>query len=588
MQVTRLFDTLYYQAEHFPKEDAIVAKEDGGWRKYSTPTIIGIVNQLSLGLLQLGFTKGDKIGIVSHNRPEWLFADIALSQLGIISVPMYPNATAADYRFIIEDADVKLIFLENREILHKIHEATQGLDVMQNLYTFDDLEEAEHWSKIKALGENQDATTLASHRETIQEDELATLIYTSGTTGRPKGVMLSHKNIISNTLSVAAAFKLANNQYRALSFLPLCHIFERTASNVYFFIGISIYFAESMDTIVQDMNEVRPHLFSTVPRLLEKVYDKIMTKGYELKGVKRNIFFWAMKLAQRYEIRESQPFWYGLQLQIADKLVFSKWRAALGGNIKFIVSGAAALQPRLTQIFWAAGIRVTEAYGMTETSPGISFTLNNPNDARIGCVGPLLQGVRVKIAEDGEILVKGDNVMMGYYNRPEQSRDVFDEEGWFRTGDIGEMVEERFLKITDRKKEIFKTSGGKYIAPQVLENTFKESMFIEYIMVVGEGEKFPAAFIVPSFEYLEKWCTSHDIPYTGDEEMIQNEKILNRFDSERVKYNKGFARYEQIKKFKLLHLPWTIDSGELTPTLKLRRKVILEKYKQQLAEFYRE
>ncbi|HNP18397.1 MAG TPA: long-chain fatty acid--CoA ligase [Fulvivirga sp.] len=586
MEINRLFDVINYQLQNHPLEDSLANKINNNWKKYATQEVIAIVNSLSTGLLKNGINKGDKIGIISFNRPEWIFADLAISQIGCISIPMYPNSTAEDYAFIINDAEVKLVFYGDQEILAKLQKITTDVQLPFDSYSFDKLKDEKNWEQLLADKDQIDFEKLSELNDGIKTEDLATIIYTSGTTGKPKGVMLSHKNILSNADAVRSIFPSDADGKRALSFLPLCHIFARTAYYAYSQMGISIYYAESMDTIGENLKEVKPHFFATVPRLLEKVYDKIVAKGYELSGIKKALFFWALKLGDQYEPNRKYGFFYNLQLTLANKIIFNKWREALGGNIRFIISGAAALQPRLARVFWAAQIKILEAYGLTETSPGVSFTREEPKNVRIGCVGPLLPGVSVKIADDGEILVKGPNVMMGYYKRPDATAEVMDAEGWFHTGDIGKMEEGIYLKITDRKKEMFKTSGGKYIAPQVLENKFKESTFIEQIMVVGEGEKFPAALVVPAIDAIKEWCDKKGIKFSSDKDLIENEQVLEKFEKERVKINENFAHYEQIKKFKILLAPWTIEGGELTPTLKLKRKKVLSNYEQEIKELY--
>ncbi|MEQ8243145.1 long-chain fatty acid--CoA ligase [Fulvivirga sp.] len=587
MEMTRLFECLDFQIQNGSIEDAFAAKHDGQWKKYSTQQVKDIVNSLSSGLLDRGIKKNDKVGIVSFNKPEWVFADLALSQIGAISVPMYPNSTSEDYAFILNDAEVKLIFCGDKELYEKLEVTKKSVAQDFSIYCFESIGDI-FWEALLVKPSDEHLQQIDELRNEIANEDLATIIYTSGTTGTPKGVMLSHKNILSNSMAVASIFPISGSGYRTLSFLPLCHIFERTASYAYMQMGISIYYAESMDTIGDNLKEVKPHFFATVPRLLEKVYDKIVAKGYELKGIKKNLFFWALKLGDRYEPNLNYGLGYKLQLALANKIIFSKWREALGGNVQFIVSGAAALQPRLARVFWAAQIHILEAYGLTETSPGISFTRDNPQDVRIGCVGPMLPEVEVKIADDGEILAKGPNIMMGYYKRPDATAEVIDKNGWFHTGDIGEIVEDRYLKITDRKKEMFKTSGGKYIAPQPVENKFKESVLIEQVMVVGESEKFPAALVVPAFDALKEWCHKKGITYTTDKEMIYNEKVLAKFEREKDRYNSDFAQYEKIKKLKLLPEIWTIEGGELTPTLKLKRKNIMTKYSKEVSEIYSE
>lgn len=585
MELKRAFDFLYYQQQQYPKTDALAAKVNGQWVKYSTQDVIDIANRLSLGLLKLGIGKDDKVAIISPNRPEWNFADFGIQQIGAVSVPMYPTITVEDYRYIFNDAGVKVVFVSDRALYEKVKKATEGMDI-HSVYSFDKLPDVAHWTELEAMGKSEDLDRLESYKNAVKETDLLTLIYTSGTTGRPKGVMLSHKNVVSNTLAVSKNFThVPNGTSKALSFLPLCHIYERTGSYVYIYKGTSIYYAESMDTIAANLQEVKPDTFNTVPRLLEKVYDKIVSKGLELTGAKRKLFFWALDLGLKYDPAKNMGVAYNMQLALARKLIFSKWQAALGGNIKSIQSGAAALQPRLARVFWAAGIPVCEGYGLTETSPVISSTPAIPSEVRIGCVGKVIDGVQVKIAEDGEILCKGDNVMMGYYKQPELTAEVL-KDGWFHTGDVGELVEGKYLRITDRKKEMFKTSGGKYIAPQAMENKFKESLLIEQIMVVGEGRNFPAALIVPAFENLRAWCRAMEINYTTDEEMVKHPRVIAKFEEEIDNYNAHFGQWEKIKKFRLLSKPWGIDSGELTPTLKLKRKVIHQKYAEHIEQMY--
>ncbi|MFA0961819.1 long-chain fatty acid--CoA ligase [Roseivirga sp. BDSF3-8] len=576
MKPTRLFDLLPYQKAKAPLQDTFAFKlPDGTWKKYSTDEVIKIVDTLSLGLLEKGLKKDDKVAIISFNRPEWNFVDLGMQQIGVVSVPLYPTITPEDYRYIFQQAGVKIVFVADKELYDKTKIAI-GDDPIE-VYSFDKISGVPHWTAISQLGNDKDSATLDPHRETVTPEDLLTLIYTSGTTGKPKGVMLTHSNILSNAIAVAESFPLPGG-YRALSFLPLCHIFERTAVYYYLYSATAVYYAESMETIGDNLKEVKPHLFTTVPRLLEKVYEKIVAKGRELTGIKKSLFFWALGLGEQYELPLNKGWWYEFRLRIANKIIFSKWREALGNNIEFIISGAAALQPRLAKVFWAADIKVLEAYGLTETSPGVSFTRLEPENARIGCAGPALPGVQIKIAEDGEICVKGPNVMQGYYKSPELTAEVIDKDGYFHTGDVGELVENRFLRITDRKKEMFKTSGGKYIAPQPMENKFKESMVIEQIMIIGDGEKFPAALIVPSFDALKKWCELKEIPYSSDAEMIGNPSVQEKFDREISKYNESFAQYERVKQFRLLPEPWSIEGGELTPTLKLKRKAIMEKH----------
>ena len=580
MELTRLFDLIPYQVQKFNKEIAFSRKEEGVWKTYSSKEVQDIIDELSLGFLAQGIQAGEKVAIISENRPEWNFIDLALQQIGVISVPMYPTITVADYAYIFDHAEVQVIFAGDQIIYDKALQAGKG----RKIYTFDCLPKVPHWTEVQAEGKPGDRTSLANHKASVKPEDLFTIIYTSGTTGRPKGVMLTHANVLSNLMSVSNIMSPPVGTSKVLSFLPLCHIFERTASFCFVYMGYSIYYAENMETIGDNLKEVQPHLFNTVPRLLEKVYDKIVAKGYELTGVKKKLFFWALELGLRNDPAADMGGWYDFQLKIANKLIFSKWREALGGNIQQINSGASALQPRLARVFWAAGIRVCEGYGLTETSPVVTASIGTKEEIRIGYVGKIVQDVEVKIAEDGEILVKGPNIMQGYYKEPEMTAEVI-KDGWFHTGDIG-VLDGRYLKITDRKKEMFKTSGGKYIAPQVMENKFKESPLIEQLIVVGADRNYPAALIVPSFDGLKEFCKRSDIAYTTDAEMIQNEQVQEKYLSEVAKFNELFGGWEQIKRFELLEAPWGIETGELTPTMKLKRKVIMEKYADRVEALY--
>jgi len=581
MELTRLFDLIPYQIQKFNKEIAFSRKEEGVWKTYSSKEVQDIIDELSLGFLAQGIQAGEKVAIISENRPEWNFIDLACQQIGVISVPMYPTITVADYAYIFDHAEVKVIFAGDQTIYDKALQAGNG----RKIYTFDRLTEVAHWTEVQAAGKPGDRASLANHKANVKPEDLFTIIYTSGTTGRPKGVMLNHANVLSNLMSVSHIMSPPVGTSKVLSFLPLCHIFERTASFCFVYMGYSIYYAENMETIGDNLKEVQPHLFNTVPRLLEKVYDKIVAKGYELTGVKKKLFFWALELGLRNDPAADMGGWYDFQLKIANKLIFSKWREALGGNIQQINSGASALQPRLARVFWAAGIRVCEGYGLTETSPVVTASIGTKEEIRIGYVGKIVKDVEVKIAEDGEILVKGPNIMQGYYKEPEMTADVI-KDGWFHTGDIG-VLEGRYLKITDRKKEMFKTSGGKYIAPQPMENKFKESPLIEQLIVVGADRNYPAALIVPSFDGLKEFCKRSDVAYTTDAEMIQNEQVQEKYLSEVAKFNELFGNWEQIKRFELLDAPWGIETGELTPTMKLKRKVIMEKYADRVEALYR-
>lgn len=582
MELTRLFDLIPYQISTYDNQVAFAKKENGAWKTYSSRDLKRIVDNLGMAFLDSGLKPGEKVAIISENRPEWNFIDLALQQIGAISVPMYPSITSEDYQYIFDHAEVKIIFVGDDTIYQKAAEVA----VERKIYSFDRLAGVEHWTVLETRGENGDLSKLEEQKSKVKPSDLFTIIYTSGTTGRPKGVMLSHSNVLSNMLSVADIMTPPPGESKVLSFLPLCHIYERTASFCFIYLGFSVYYAENMEKIGENLKEVQPHGFNTVPRLLEKVYDKIVAKGYELTGIKKNLFFWALNLGLKYDPAADMGAWYNFQLKLANKIIFSKWREALGGNVMQINSGASALQPRLARVFWAAGIKVCEGYGLTETSPVVSASIGNHEEIRIGYVGKIVKDVQVKIADDGEILVKGPNVMLGYYKEPEMTAEVI-KDGWFHTGDIGEL-DGPYLKITDRKKEMFKTSGGKYIAPQVMENKFKESTIIEQLMVVGENRNFPGALIVPSFDGIREYCNRKRIPYTSDQDMVEKPEILEKFQKEVDYYNKYFGKWEQIKRFKLLKQPWGVDSGELTPTMKLKRKVISKMYEDEIEEIYRD
>lgn len=588
MAVTRVFEIIPQLLEKYNKPDALAAKENGQWVKYSTQQFADSVNYLSYGLLGLGIEREDKIAIISNNRPEWNFADYGIQQSGAVSVPIYPTISESDLNFILNDAKVKYIFVSSADLYKKIKAVAANAPTVKEIYTFNKIEGAKHWTELVEAGKkNPKSAEIEVIKKSIKPNDLLTILYTSGTTGNPKGVMLSHNNLLSNSLATQNLCPF-NGSWKALSFLPLNHVYERMLTTLYMYKGISIYYAESLETIGDNLKEVKPEVFSTVPRLLEKVYDKIVAKGSDLTGIKHKMFFWALDLGLRYELNGANGWWYEFQLKIANKLIFSKWREALGGNIVAAVSGGAALQPRLARVFNAAKITVLEGYGLTETSPVVAVNSFQPNGIHFGTVGPVIDGVTVKIAEDGEILVKGPNVMLGYYNRPDATAEVIDSEGWFHTGDIGTFVEDRFLKITDRKKEIFKTSGGKYIAPMILENKLKESPFIEQVMVIGENQKYASALIVPSFVFLKEWCIRKGIPYTSNEEIIKNEEAKKRILEEVEKVNKGLAQFETIKRPELLPREWTIENGEMTPKLSFKRKVIMAANKNLVDKIYSE
>lgn len=587
----RLFDCIDYHLEKTPLDDMLAGKESGQWKTYSTQQVKTIVDDLSAGLLAAGVSANDmtaegrdKVAVMCKNRPEWVMLDLAVQQIGAILTPVYPTINVNELEFILNDAEVKMIFVNDEELFLKVLSLKDRVPSLKAIYTFEHVANAKHWKELTALSTPEWREKIKAAADKIQYEDLATIIYTSGTTGTPKGVMLSHANILSNVLACIPCFP-PGDKLRSLSFLPLNHIFERMVTYLYLFRGTSVYYAESLETIADNLKEVKPDVFTTVPRLLEKVYDRIMQKGNELSGIKKKLFFWAHGLAEKYEINQNQGFFYNMQLAIANKLIFSKWREALGNNIKCIVTGGAACQVRLIRIFTAGKITIMEGYGLTETSPVISVNRYNVEDRKFGSVGPLIADVQVKIAEDGEILCKGPNIMMGYYKRPDLTAEVITD-GWFHTGDIGTMVDDRFLKITDRKKELFKTSGGKYVAPLPIENKLKESPFIEQVMVVGPERKFVGALIIPSFPNLKDWARQNGMADSSNEDLLRNPKVIELYKDLVESFNKFFNHVEQIKKFELLPNEWSVDSGELTPKMSMRRKVITEKYKDAIERIY--
>jgi long-chain acyl-CoA synthetase len=595
MEYKRLFDCIEHQLKHFPTDAMLVAKVNGTWVKHSTQEVAKTVNSLSAGLLQLGvsghdFTPegSDKIAIISNNRPEWVLTDMAVQQIGAILVPLYPTTNPLEIEFIFNNAAVKYVFVSNQEMYDKINVLRSKIPSLKEIFVFDEIPGTNHW---KTLLQPEDSSLLSRVNEiksSIPPSHLATIIYTSGTTGTPKGVMLSHKNIYSNVMMSKESFPFKDAPgSKILSFLPLNHIFEKACTYIYLYSGISIYYAENLDTIGDNLKEVKPDGFTTVPRLLEKVFEKIMSKGNELTGTKRKLFFWAVDLAEKYDNHISGGVWYNLQLAIARKLIFSKWKEALGGRVSFIITGGAACQVKLLRIFNAAGIPVYEGYGPTENSPVITVNRQSPGGMRFGTVGPPVTGQEVRIADDGEICVKGPSVMEGYYLRPDLTAEVIID-GWLYTGDIGVWVDNKYLKITDRKKELFKTSGGKYVAPQPIENKFKESPFIEQMMVVGADRKFVGALIVPSFATLKDWMREKGLTYTTNEDVVHHPRVLELYKELVESFNTYFNHVEQIKKFELLPREWTIDTGEMTPKLSLKRKVVMEKYKDAIERIYAE
>lgn len=586
--ITRLFDFPYYQLEKNNIPDCLVTKYNGEWVKTSTQEYIDKSNAISRAFIRLGVQKNDKIALISStNRTEWNIFDIGSLQVGAQTVPIYPTIASEDYEYILNHSESSYCIVSDQGVYDKLIAIKNNVPSLKDIYSFDEISGCKNWKELLDLGSdtsNQDV--VEDRKNNVKPEELATIIYTSGTTGRPKGVMLSHNNIVSNVLDSAPRIPFNEGTSTALSFLPICHIFERVILYIYQYYSVSVYFAESIEKLTDNLKEVHPNVMTVVPRLLEKVYDKIYGKGAELTGIKKMLFFWAINLGLRYKPYRQNGWWYEKQLGIARKLIFSKWKEALGGNLDVMVSGSAALQHRLARVFAAAGIPVMEGYGLTETSPVISVNDMRNGLFRIGTVGKLIKGVEVKIAEDGEILCKGPNVMMGYYKDKTLTDEVI-KDGYFHTGDIGEFDKDGFLRITDRKKEMFKTSGGKYIAPQLIENRLKQSFFIEQAMVIGDGEKMPAAFIQPNFEFVREWAKRHQVNLSdSNAELVNNPKVLERFQEEVDQANEKFGNWEKIKRFELTPDIWSIEGGHLTPTMKLKRKIVKEKYKQLYDKIY--
>ena len=587
IEITRLFDFPYYQLEKYNLNKALTTKYSGKWESISTQEYINKANAISRGLLRLGVQPNDKIAVISStNRTEWNIVDIGILQTGAQNVPIYPTISKEDYEYILNHSEATYCFVSDVSILEKLN-IIKGNTKLKNVYTFDDVLNEHSWKEVLELGEDvSNNNEVELRKNAVKTDDLATLIYTSGTTGKPKGVMLSHKNLVSNVLDSDKRVPLNSGHAKALSFLPVCHVFERMILYLYQYCGVEIYFAESIEKMSDNLKEIKPNVMTAVPRLYEKVYDKIYAKGGELSGLKKKLFYWAIDLGLKYEPYGANGFWYELQLKIARKLIFSKWQEGLGGNLELMVSGSAALQPRLARVFAAAGMPIMEGYGLTETSPVVSVNDVRNGGFRIGTVGRIIDNVDVKIAEDGEILVKGPNVMLGYYKDAEKTTEVMSGD-YFHTGDIGEVSNDGFLKITDRKKEMFKTSGGKYVAPALIENQLKQSRFIEQVMVIGEGEKMPAALIQPNFDFIEEWAKRHNITLGSKKEIITNPQLISRIQEEIDSTNSHFGKWEQVKKFELTSDIWSIDDGHLTPTLKMKRKVIKEKYKNLIENIYR-
>ncbi len=586
--ITRCFDLLdFYRTSFGNKPDMYGAKVDGKWKTWSTDETISIMNHLSSGLINIGVKKSDRVGIMSANRPEWNFADFAIQLCGAVSVPVYPNLSEQDLAFVIKDAGLVAFFTDTKALADKVALGAQQAGVTINIFTFD---AADGYKQMSALVEdgkkNPQTATIDDVKKNTDPDSLLTLLYTSGTTGTPKGVMLTHSNLVQNFMTLCE-LPPVDHTSRALSFLPLNHIYERMLSYLYLFRGPSIYYAESIEKVGDNIRELQPHMFTCVPRLVEKVFDRIMAKGEELKGIKRKLFFWAVELGEQYDIPEKRSWWYNFRLSIASALIFKKWREALGGNVRAMVSGGAALNVRLAKIFWAAGIPVLEGYGLTETSPVIAVNTLDPGCMYFGTVGPVVRNGEVKFGPDGEILFRGPNVMKGYWNRPDATAEVMDADGFFHTGDIGELINGKYLKITDRKKEIFKTSQGKYIAPQRIENMITQSRFVEQAMIVGEGEKYAAAIVVPAFQFCKDWAArkGHTIG-TTNAEIASNPILLKRIMQDVEVANKGLAPYEQIKKIVLIDRAFSVDTGELTPKMSLKRKVICTNYEKQISSLF--
>src|ERR1035437_2177303 len=589
METTRTFDILKRMQIQFPdKTDVLAGKEEGKWRRYTVQEYIDYCDWVSYALLSTGIKKGDKIAIISNNRPEWNFTDFGISQIGAVSVPIYPTISSEEYAYILGHVEPKLVFISDKNLYEKIKPITIQNPGISDIYTFDDVSKAKQFTEFVKLGKEKASglkEALERAKAAVKPSDLVTIIYTSGTTGFPKGVMLMHSNLVSNFIEQSFIHPLGP-EAKVLSFLPLSHIYERSLTYHFQYKGVSIYYAESVGTIMDNLKEIRPDVIAVVPRLLERIFDRIISKGRELRGLKKIIFFWAVNLGLRYELNRGNGWFYEMKLLLANRLIFKKWREALGGKLKIISSAGAPLQPRLIRIFWAAGIQILEGYGLTETSPVV--TINNliSGEVMFGTVGPVLKDVQVKIAEDGEILTKGPNLMVGYYKEPKLTEEAIDRDGWFHTGDIGTFINDKYLKITDRKKEIFKISSGKYIAPQVIESKLKESMFIDQVMVIGENQKFASALITPDFQFLHKWSSDEHISFHDNVELISNPLVFAQYQKEVSDMNQNLSDHEKIKRFRLVSDEWTAQTGELSPTLKLKRKVLYEKYSDIISEIF--
>lgn len=585
--VKRNFDLLeLYRSVYQDQKTVINGKDGNEWYAYSAAEFVQNTNYISYGLLSLGVMKGDVVATITNNRPEWNFTDLGIAQIGAVHLPIYPTIGVEEYKYIFEHSEVKYIFVGDKTLYEKVLPLIDQIGSLKEIFSFDQLEGVKHWTDIAKLGESYPHKEILQQlKDSIGEDDLATLIYTSGTTGVPKGVMLSHRNLVSNFTTHCNNHQLGAGT-RSLCFLPLCHILERTMNYHYLYKGINIYYLSSLGAIIGALKEIRPNIFSTVPRLLERIYDGIINKGKELTGIKKVLFFWAVRLGDQFDYGKKFSTWFRIKRAIADKLIYSKWRAVMGGEVDVIVSGGAALQPRIGRVLGVAGICALEGYGLTETSPVIAVSNKTTGEIRVGTVGPILPGIDMRLAEDGEITCKGPNVMMGYYKAPELTREIIDEDGYLHTGDVGELIEGKFLKITDRKKEIFKLSSGKYIAPQMIENKLKESFFIEQAMVIGENQKFASALIIPSFAYIENWCKQQGLKVDGKEDMLRSTEVVRTIQNEVKAINKLLGTHEEIKRYRLINDEWTPESGDLSPTLKLKRKVLYTKYEAIINEIF--
>lgn len=587
MDIQRLFDIPRLQLKRYPQAVALAAKRGDGWDSISSKDLVDRIDRVSLGLLQAGIEAGDRLAILSSNRPEWNLVDLGAQQIGAITVPVYPRVSRDTYRFILQQVQARLLFVEDEHLLEKAGPVVEEADSLEAVYSFEPAAGARDWQEVPRSGEETDRQRLAARRDAVEPEDLATIIYTSGTTGKPKGVMLSHHNIASNVAACRPLLPIREGQ-RALSFLPLNHVFERMIVYLYLAAGVSVYYAESVDAISENLQEVRPHAFTTVPRLLEKVYERIVSEGRKLPLHRRGIFFWALGLARNFRLHGRSRL-YDLQRKLADRLVFQKWREALGETVEAIISGGAALNPRLARIFTAAGIPVLEGYGLTETSPVLAVNRLEPDGRKFGTVGRPIEGVEIEIADDGEILCRGPNVTRGYYENPEATEEALDPEGWFHTGDIGELDADGFLRVTDRKKSVFKTSGGEYVAPGPIQNRLKESFLIEHALVIGEDRKMVTALIAPDFENLRTWCREHAVEYeqsAGPEGMVAQDAVRARYEELIEEKNESLDHTEQIKKFRLIPDEWSAEGGELTPTMKVRRELVLSRYEGLVEEMY--